>query len=284
MVNAIVMAGTHADKSKLVYGQNKSLVKVDEEPLVTHVLDALNGVKYIDKRAVVGPKEELGKIVRDDVRIIEESKAPKESRRFIENAIHSYNILSPNGERTLFISSDLPLIATETIEDFVLMCDKSKAAFYFSLINTKNIPSYIEQFKKSARFYLKGRGYYRTANMALFDRSKMKNSEQLEAEIAKAFPLRRTTTKLARLCLYCSIAGKYPTETLKYIAGFLTEEDLKSAFRRTPGLDVEFPEIIDPRAAVEVDYEEEYDFLKKNYGWIKEELKDGRNIRNPLIL
>lgn len=235
-VNAIVLAGTHADKSKLIYGGNKAFLEINGRPLITNVFNALKKAEYINKNkiTVVGPRKRLEKII--DTEIIKESKAPTESRRFIENASRGYDTLSPNGERTLFVPSDLPFVSSKTIDDFILQCNDYEAAFYFAVINAKNIPSDLDFFKKSARFYLRDKGYFRTANMVLIEGSKIKNREFLELKIKKAFPMRRITSKLSRLRLYWFIARNYPIEILKYLFRYLREEDIEFAFKRKPGI------------------------------------------------
>ncbi len=262
-INAIILAGTHADKSKLIYGKNKAFLEINNQPIILNVLNALQNSKYTNKIAVVGPQEQLKGIIKY-TDVIEQSNAPKESRRFIENAIRGYNYLSKNLEKTIFIASDLPFISSKTIDDFILQCSDN-SAFYFGIINTKNIPEEIEPFKKSARFHLKGKGYYRTANIIVADYSKIKDREFLEAEIEKAFPIRRTTSLYAKARLYWFLAKRYPIEILKYLASNLKERDVEKAFKRELNLDLKFIETKDPRAVIDVDYQEEYDFIKKNY-------------------
>ena len=78
MTNAIILAGTHADKSRLIYGQNKAFLERDGKPLVINSLYALKKAESIDKIMVVGPRKDLESIIMDkNIQIIEESKAPK---------------------------------------------------------------------------------------------------------------------------------------------------------------------------------------------------------------
>jgi len=275
-INAIVLAGTHADKSKLIYNKNKALLEIHGEPIINRVLNALKKSNYISRIAVVGPRRELEQIIETDVKIIQESKAPKESRRFIENAIRGYNILSPNGEKTLFAPSDLPFISAECIENFILKCNND-AAFYFGIINVKNIPKWIEEFKKSARFHLKDKGSYRTANMVLAEGAKITDIELLESEIEKAFPKRRTNSLYSKFRLYGFIFKKYPVKTLKYLSGRLKEKDVESAFKKGLNLSFKFIETKDPRTAIDIDYKEEYEFIRANYQMIAEYISNQKN-------
>ncbi len=276
-LNAIVLAGTHTDKSKLIYGQNKAFAKINNKPLIVNSLEAVKKAEYIGEILIVGPRrkleERLEKKTIKDIPIIEESKAPTESRRFIENAGRAYDILSPNGEKTLFVPCDLPFISSKTIKDFILKCNNYNAAFYFALINAENIPSDLDPFKKSAKFHLKGKGHYRTANMVLFEGLKIKdyskNRESLEAQISKAFPKRRATSIYAKSRLYWFIFKNYPIEILKYLTNQLTEENIESALKNKLDLSFKLIETQDLRAGIDIDYTEEYEFIKDNYDKIK---------------
>ena len=279
MVNAIILAGTHADKTKLIDEKNKAFLEINNQPLILYVLNALKGAESIDNIAIVGPKKDLEKIT--DVPIINESKAPKESRRFIENTIRAYDYLSENGEKTLFIPSDLPFISPKTINDFVSQCNNYGAAFYFALINQENIPKEIEYFKKSKQFCLADRksslfcladrNYFRTANLVLFESSKMENNrELLEARVEQAFPQRRTTSRISKLCLAWFLAKKYPKEAIKYYFKSLKEEDVENALKREMGLSFKFIKTKDLGAMIDIDYKDELEFYKENYNLIKE--------------
>jgi GTP:adenosylcobinamide-phosphate guanylyltransferase len=270
MLNAIILAGTHADKTKLIYGKNKAFLEINEQPIINNVINSLKKAKSIDRIAIVGPAE-LENIVEQEITI--ESRARKEARRFIENVMTPYNLLSKFSKKALFIPCDLPFISPETIDDFVSNC-KDNADFYFSLINIENIPPEIEPFKKSSGFYLKERkGYFRTANLVLFDGSNVDNKkmEYIESFVEKAFPIRRITSALAYLRLAEFIAKNYFPEAIKYfIQKNLTENDIINAFKRKPGVLFRLIETKDPRAVMDIDTEEEYEFIKASYKRLSE--------------
>jgi len=273
MVNAVILTGTHADKSKLIYGQNKALLEINNKPIILNVLQALQGAEPIDKIAIVGPKQKLERITQG-IPIVNESLAPKESRRFIENAMQSYNAISPNKEKTLFVTADLPFIVPETIEDFVSQSNNA-TALYFGLVNVRDIPQEFEDFKKSSKLHLKGEGNFRTANMVLYDSTKIqdKKREILEARIERAFPIRRTDSRLAKLSLYTFLAKNYFPEIVKYLLGILTEQDIEKAFDNKLGVSFKFIKTEDPRALIDIDYAAEYEFIKRNYDRLKIDYK-----------
>jgi len=266
-VNAVILAGTHADKSKLIQGRNKSFLEINGQPIVLNSLQALQNAESIADIGIVGPRQDLETVTSDStVKIVDESLGPKESRRFIENALNGYHAVSPNGERTLYITSDLPFIVPQTIDDFVAQTEKYQASLNFGMINTDNIPAEILPFKKSSNFRLKGKGEYKTANMVLFDSANIEDREFLESQIEKAFPMRRTTSPVSKVRLAWFLAKSYPKEIFKYyFLKNLTEKDVESAFRRRPGLSFKLIETTDPRALIDIDYGADYDFIQQNY-------------------
>ena len=53
-IDAIVLAGTHSDSSRLISGQNKAFLEIDGQPLLRHVVDALTGAVSIANIFVTG--------------------------------------------------------------------------------------------------------------------------------------------------------------------------------------------------------------------------------------
>ena len=282
---AIVPAGIHADPDKLIHGKNKAFLEINGKPIILNVLQALQNSSLISRIGVVGPKKELEKVIleKDGIKIINQSLAPKESRRFIENYISGANALSQNSERILYVMADLPSITSKTIDNFILETEKYNAHFNFGMINVRNIPKEIEQFKKSRTLHLKNKGNYRTANLVLYNNKEIEgiklNQELLESEIERAFPIRRTTSPYSRARLGWFLWRRYPIKFPKYFVMGLKEEEIISAFRKKPKFELKIIDVKDPRAAVEVDYLEEYEYLTKHFDYLTKELDS----KYPLI-
>ena len=276
-LNAIILAGTDYKKDKLIdeYDRegpkNKSLVKISNEPVILNVIKALKNSQYInkDKIAVIGPKQKLEKIIKENnpkILIIQEKRTAK------ENAKKAYDILSPSGEKTYFIVSDLPFIKPKTIDNFISNCNNN-SNFYFGLIEEKNIPKEIEQFKKSMKLHLHKKGKYRTANMGVFESNGMKNRKTIEHELEKIFERRRTTGLIPKWKLYARLAKKYWKEIIIYSLGLLTQENFESSIKRKMGIKFKFIEIKEADAAADIDYQEEFEFFKKNYEKLRKKIK-----------
>tara|TARA_Y100000310_G_scaffold345669_1_gene468025 strand:- start:6108 stop:6974 length:867 start_codon:yes stop_codon:yes gene_type:complete len=275
--SAVVLAGTHADKRKLepFNGENKAFLDINNQPLVLYVLQALQNSQSISRIAVVGPKKKLEDIIPDPngIKITDESLGPKESRRFIENAVNAYNLVSPNKEKTLFLPCDLPFILAQDIDDFILQTQKSKQiGFYYGMINVNKIPPSIEALKTSQKSFLKGKGYYRTAGLFLFDNANVNNRQYLESQIERVFPLRRTTSKLSKSILYGSLFWKFRKQLSKYFTHRLTQEELEGAIYDKIGLKFKLTEVQSPRAIIDIDTAAEDKFISTDFNDLKTSL------------
>tara|TARA_Y100000310_G_C20682805_1_gene817035 strand:- start:1103 stop:1948 length:846 start_codon:yes stop_codon:yes gene_type:complete len=273
-VNAIVLAGIPASKDKRIKEENKALLELNNIPLCLYVVQALQNSESISRIGIVGPKKELEKIIlnRNEIKIINQSLAPKESRRFIENCINGHNNLSKNGEKTLFTPCDLPFIKSQDIDNFILEAEKYNAAFHYGVINVNNIPKEIELLKKCRKSLFKGEGDYRTAGLFLFDGTKIKNREPLEYQLERAFPMRRTSSFLSKVILYSFLAKKFRKEIFKYLTHTLTRKNIEDAVEDKLGFSFKLTDVESARAIVDIDDIEEYEFIKKHFDYLSEEL------------
>lgn len=128
-VDAIVLAGTHRDPKRSIMGRNKAFLKIDGRPLLRHVVDALLGAQSIARIFVVGPVNEMRDAldgVPDAVQVV-----PQEGHMLANcwAGVHaSERLRAPESDEAavlrpyLIISSDLPLISPESLDDFVARC------------------------------------------------------------------------------------------------------------------------------------------------------------------
>tara|TARA_Y100000310_G_C20672377_1_gene811011 strand:+ start:63 stop:926 length:864 start_codon:yes stop_codon:yes gene_type:complete len=276
-INAIVLAGTSRREKRSIDEhdglgrKNPTLVKLNGKPVIKNIVQALRGSEYInqDKIGIVGPEEELKQILKDD------SIYYRQGKSFIENCVGTYDALSPNGEKTLFLPCDLPFIAPETITDFLKQCENHDARYYYGLINIKNIPKQIEPFKKTKKLHLRGRGYYRTANLNVFEGAGVEDRKTIEHYVRNAFEARRVKNIPAIGKLIWN-AGKFIPDILKYfsprglkIRG-LTNNEIETAIGKKLKLPFKLIETTDWRAAADIDYQEDFEFFKKNYEFLKQ--------------
>jgi GTP:adenosylcobinamide-phosphate guanylyltransferase len=128
-IDAIVLAGTHSDPSRLILGQNKAFLDMDGQPLLRHVVDALTGAKSISNIFVVGPVEQVRDAMQGEP---EKVHLVPQVGNMLDNGWAG--IRASEAERAgdgrerdpmrpfLVISSDLPIISSMALDDFVARC------------------------------------------------------------------------------------------------------------------------------------------------------------------
>lgn len=141
-LDAIVLAGTDANPRRMIEGQNKAFLEVGGEVLVRRVVMALAQARSIGKIYVVGPGDRLREALKDigdEFHIVEQtggllSNAWGAIRASEAQFLEAHGADDP-ARPLLFISSDLPLISSEAVDDFVERCavEDSRADTGFSM-------------------------------------------------------------------------------------------------------------------------------------------------------
>jgi hypothetical protein len=126
-VDAVVLAGTHQDKRRLIKGQNKAFLPLGDSLSLQYVLEAIHLSGRVDRVFVVGPSEELRLHLPADRHGY---LLVSEKGRMLDNAFEAYRTAEasalPNLHASnyadrlyLFLTSDIPLAVPEAIADFV---------------------------------------------------------------------------------------------------------------------------------------------------------------------
>ena len=126
-VDAVVLAGTHQDKRRLIRGLNKAFLPLGGSLSLQFVLEALVQSERIDQIFVVGPEEDLQHHLPADRH---RYRLVSEKGRMLDNAFEAYRTAeasalpgrhaSNSADRLyLFLTSDIPLAVPEAIADFV---------------------------------------------------------------------------------------------------------------------------------------------------------------------
>lgn len=128
-IDAIVLAGTHQNPSRLIDGRNKAFLDVKGQILVRYVIDALLQATQIERIFVVGPAQELLQAMPDlpsRVQLIDQrGKMLSNCWAGIEasEGFHRDDPELPVAERPMLITScDIPLVSAQGIDDFVIRC------------------------------------------------------------------------------------------------------------------------------------------------------------------
>ena len=128
-IDAIVLAGTHTDPSRLILGQNKAFLDMAGQPLLRHVVDALLGAASIADIYVIGPVEQLRDALQGEPAKVQ--LVPQEGNMLTNGlaGIHASEARHAKEGRArdpmrpyLVLSSDLPIISSDSVQDFVARC------------------------------------------------------------------------------------------------------------------------------------------------------------------
>lgn len=142
-IDAIVLAGTDSNPKRMIEGQNKAFLEVGGDILVRRVVNALVQAQSIGKVFVVGPGNRLRDALAGmpgEISIVEQKGgllsnawvAIRDSEEQYRETRGADDPLRP----LLFISSDLPLVSSEALDDFVERCafEDNKAKTGFSML------------------------------------------------------------------------------------------------------------------------------------------------------
>lgn len=136
--DALVVAGgkNNGSLKDLSNKKYESLIKIANKPMAQHVIQAVKGVKEIDKVAVVGPKE-FAKYLDDQDIVIEPEEVLINN---IKNGIEALN----SGHHILIVTADIPLIKSDIIIDFIKKCknEKEHDLFYPVVSKENNLKKY----------------------------------------------------------------------------------------------------------------------------------------------
>ncbi|MDZ7671613.1 MAG: NTP transferase domain-containing protein [Halanaerobiales bacterium] len=138
--DALVVAGAKNNGALKDYSNKEyeSLIEIAGKPMVQHVIEAVENVGEISDIVIVGP-EKINQKINSHYKIIEPENV------LINNIKKGIDALN-NDHHILIITSDIPLITTKTIEDFIEKCklEKKHDLFYPIISKDINLDSYPE--------------------------------------------------------------------------------------------------------------------------------------------
>lgn len=126
MADAIVLAGGR-DPSLGPGIPNKAFLTIEGRTLLSYVVEALQGGRDIGRIAVVGPTEELRRHVPSGVLVVPDANA------IMENVGTAIEALKPE-DPVLVLASDIPLVTSAVIGEFLAACAKERADGYYPIV------------------------------------------------------------------------------------------------------------------------------------------------------
>lgn len=227
-MDAIVLAAGKL-KDELKEFSNDGTLIIGKKPMVDWVVDALKDSAEIDKVEVVKDNKS-------------EATAGNSIVGTMKKGLQSCGI---KNENVLIVSSDIPLITGECIDDFISRCKNSSADVYYPIINKKEVN---KRFAGSQRTYVKVKDGYFTGGNLIVANSKVLY-EKLDT-VADIFSKRKSPFRLV------GILGLF--FLLKFLLGMLSISDFEKKCSKVFGARCKV--ITTPYAEIGVDVDKLSDY------------------------
>jgi molybdopterin-guanine dinucleotide biosynthesis protein A len=259
-MDAIILAGTHQDKTKHILGKNKAFLKINNRPIIDYVVSAVKKANTINRVYVLGPKKKLSAIL-SGCTIIQERKSDTEN--LLENIKHALNSIKDKKENYLFVGCDIPLLKSHMVDDFVkkseniekdLILPYTPATVYKSNPITK---------KMSGNFHF-GRfkeGKYRLGNMVIANASKINNPSIDSIYNHRKLQSGPIYERISNALYFISVAGL--KNCLKLAFGKVSISEFETEIEKKFGISVKVKIVKHPEISLDVDYLPDYMTMKK---------------------
>ncbi|TEB17180.1 2-phospho-L-lactate guanylyltransferase [Pelotomaculum sp. FP] len=190
MLDAVVLAGSSNDGplrecSGVRY---EALIPIGEKIMVQYVVEALLGCRQIRRVVVVGPVAELSPFFNGErVSVIETRGGIMEN---IEAGLKS--VLEAG--RVLLVTSDIPMLTTQAVNDFLELCGDMSGDLYYPIISKQVVEN---KFPTTRRTYVNLKeGVFTGGNLFLINPAVFK---QCVENGQKIISLRKSPVGLCRL-------------------------------------------------------------------------------------
>lgn len=187
-VDAMVLAGSrNIGKLQAVSDQEyEALIPVANRPMFTYVLDALRQSEVIERIVVVGPKA-LKSYLKSDEELVESAES------LSQNIQRGINKLEEQ-RKVLIVTSDIPFIHKEAIEDFLKRCQGLDGDLFYPVVSRQ---ANEKSFQGVERTYVQLKdGVFTGGNITLVSPKVIKRSEAL---INKTVSMRKKPWQLSRM-------------------------------------------------------------------------------------
>lgn len=128
-VDAVILAGAPNDGQLKNVDQSKweASIPIQGKPMVTYVIEALQQSALIAEIVVVGPLE-LQEIIPSQVTFVEAADS------LPDNVFRALDVLKKKNN-ILLVTSDIPFVHSEAIDDFIVRCGELDGDVYYPLIS-----------------------------------------------------------------------------------------------------------------------------------------------------
>ena len=246
MFNALILAGTK-EKGPLEIAEkvdNKALIMINGRLMIEYIVDVLNNSENIDQIIVVGPEKELSPYIGKKVR-----KILNPGNSILENMESGFNFFDSN-DNLLLLTSDIPLITPEAIDEFLRICTKRKACIGYPLITKENI---MKKYPETKRTYVTMKeGIFCGGNIVFFKPEVFFQNKEL---IQGLFNNRKDNWKNAKILGLKII--------LKFLFKTLTLEEVEKKVTRMLGYNSIAVIISHPEVMIDLDKLSDLELIRK---------------------
>ena len=167
---------------------NKAFYKIKDKHMIEYVVEALRKCNCIDRIAVVGPKDKLEQVIGGIVdNVIEGADS------IVSNILLALDYFSGEKE-ILIVTSDIPMVTKEAIEDFVARCRQKDVDLCYSIVDKKvNDLKYPDVRRTYARLW---EGQFTGGNVFYFNPDV---TDKCKGFIEKMLEYRKSPTKMAKV-------------------------------------------------------------------------------------
>jgi GTP:adenosylcobinamide-phosphate guanylyltransferase len=234
MPSAVVLAGGEPDPRLAPGLPSKAFLVVGGEPLVVRVTRALRGCAEVERMAIVGPSEPLASVLGQEFEIVPEQGS------MVDNIIAAVARL-PGAQRILAVASDLPLITSAAVTDFLRRCE-GDADFYYPIVPQAALEGRVPGARKT--YVRVAEGTFCGGSALLFGAGAIERVRPLVERIVEA---RKRPWLLAKLFGWGIV--------MKFASGRLTIPEMEARTLEITGLRGRAVILDGPELALDVDAE-----------------------------
>ncbi len=162
-VDVLILAGARLSGELSQYSpvEHEAFIQIHDKPMVEYVVKAVTEAENTDKIAIVGPEKKIKENINFAFDLIVNS-----TDSLIENVQRGINSLQPS-KNVLLISSDIPLITSEVIDEFIELCTEKTADIYYPIVSKEHS---VAKYPGMERTYVKlTEGSFTGGNMVIIN-------------------------------------------------------------------------------------------------------------------
>lgn len=242
--DVLILAGGTLKGLESENAPTKALIRINEKFMVEYVIDALRCSARIGRVVVVVPAEvknvfwskKVDKILVSDLSVIEN----------VQKGFRYLDAINP----VLIVTSDIPLLTTQAIDDFLISCQKKDAEIYYPIVLKDVICS---AFPEAKRTYVSLKeGVFTGGNIGLVAPRVVKENIELMKTV---FNSRKSPLKLFRILGFMFV--------LKFIFRRLTLKELEQKCSELLGVKASVVISSFPGIGVDVDKSSDLKIVKE---------------------